>query len=76
MGDVRGRQKNLMSQFLSDDQGQATVEYILILSFAAVVSVALAKVILGSVDSGITRVGGQLEKDMKTGRISTSVWNN
>lgn len=58
------------------ERGQATVEYVLILSLTVATAIGLAKGILGAVDSGILRLGGQLEKDLKTGRAPLNVWIN
>jgi len=72
MGGFRG----FIRAFLKDDRGQATTEYILILSASVFVAVGLAKVILGTLDSGILRLGAQLEQDLKTGRAPLLVWQN
>lgn len=59
-----------------DDQGQATVEYILILGMVTTVAVSLTRAILGALDRGVLSLGAQLEKDLKTGRVQISVWKN
>ncbi len=62
--------------FREEDSGQATVEYILLLSFCVVLAVALTRGILGALDRGVLRLGGQLEKDLKSGRAPLGVWSN
>jgi len=56
--------------------GQATVEYILLLSIVVLGSVFLIKGIVTSLDDAVTVVGGKLEKQLKTGRDPISVWRN
>jgi Flp pilus assembly pilin Flp len=73
--DVRGIRKTL-SLFLRDDSGQAFTEYLLLLSIAVVGAAALARAIMDVLDKGILKLGGQLEKDLKTGRAPLSVWKN
>lgn len=64
------------AQFLRDEEGQALTEYLLILSVSIVGAGALARGILAALDKGILRFGGQLEKDLKTGRAPLNVWKN
>ncbi|OFZ19712.1 MAG: hypothetical protein A2X94_16795 [Bdellovibrionales bacterium GWB1_55_8] len=68
------RRNGALDRLLQDDRGQATVEYILILSVAVVAAGAMARGLLGVVDRGILRFGGQLEKDLKTGRMNSGLW--
>ena len=56
--------------------GQATVEYILLLSFVVVACVGMTRAILGGIDRGVLRVGGGLEKQLKTGRAPGGIWSN
>lgn len=56
--------------------GQGTVEYILILAVVVIGSVALSRTILNALDKGILKLGGQLEKDLKSGRLPLRVWSN
>lgn len=63
-------------EFWKDERGQGTVEYILILSAVVLGAVQLARGFLTILDQGILRLGGQLEKDLKTGRAPLSVWQN
>jgi Flp pilus assembly pilin Flp len=65
----------LATRLLRDEGGQATVEYILILSAAIVGAGALSRKILQTIDKGVLRLGGQLEKDLKTGRAPVDIWN-
>lgn len=50
-----------------DENGQGTVEYLLILSATVVGASALVKSILNTLDRGVLRLGSTLEKDLKTG---------
>ena len=63
-------------QFALDEQGQGTVEYVLILSVSAVAATTLARKILTTIDAGVLRLGSVLEQDLKTGRLSLSAWGN
>jgi len=58
---------------MRDERGQATTEYILILSFAVVGASAIARGIIGGIDKGILRLGAELERDLKSGRLSHRV---
>jgi len=58
------------------EEAQGTVEYILILSVVVVGASQLMKLIIQSIDRGVLRLGGDLEKDLKTGRAPVSVWKN
>ncbi len=60
----------------ADESGQGTTEYILILSVALTSAVALTRGILGVLDRGILRVGGALEKDLKSGKMPVGFWKN
>lgn len=59
-----------------DEGGQATVEYILILSAVVTGAIALSRRLLKGIDTGILTLGGQLEKDLKTGRAPLGIWEN
>jgi Flp pilus assembly pilin Flp len=63
-------------RFVRDDSGQATLEYILILSATVVGAAAISRSIITAVDRGILNLGAQLEKDLRTGRIPVNVWKN
>lgn len=75
MGGSQGFSGFLRS-LMKDDDGQATVEYILLLTFTISGTVGLAKVILGAIDRGVLRFGAQLEMDLKTGRTDLRAWQN
>ena len=64
------------SKLLLDQNGQGTVEYLVILSASAVGAIQLGKKILLSLDNGILFLGAQLERDLKTGRAPLDVWQN
>lgn len=69
-------ESNFVRRLRNDESGQAVTEYILILSAAVIGAAALARTLLGVLDQGILRLGGQLEKDLKTGRAPLNVWRN
>lgn len=71
-----GAAKASVRAFLADESGQAMTEYILLLSVIVVGASSLARGILKVMDQGILRLGGQLEKDLKTGRSPLSAWKN
>lgn len=75
MGGFRGF-SGLLRSLLEDDSGQATTEYILLLTFTIVGTAGFARVILTAIDRGILRLGAQLEMDLKTGRADLSAWKN
>jgi hypothetical protein len=60
----------------SEESGQGTVEYVLILSVTVVGASQLARQILKALDNGVLRLGAELEKDLKSGRAPVSVWEN
>ncbi|HUP57360.1 MAG TPA: hypothetical protein VM598_07910 [Bdellovibrionota bacterium] len=62
--------------FLRDDSGQATLEYILILSASVLGAAAISRAIINALDKGILYLGAQLEKDLRTGRVPVDVWKN
>lgn len=72
----RSRALRFAARLLSDEGGQATVEYMLILSASVVGAGLMSRKIIQAIDSGIATLGGQLEKDLKTGRAPLSVWQN
>ena len=59
-----------------DQRGQATVEYILILSVTILGAAGLSRAIVGAFDSGILRFGAALEQDLRTGRSPLDIWKN
>ena len=61
---------------LKDESGQATLEYILLLLVVFSLALGLSKTFTTNLDSSMRRLGGQLEKDLKTGRAPVSVWQN
>jgi len=63
-------------RFLSDESGQTTVEYILLLTLTISVSGLILKKITGLLDDGIVKLGAQLELDLKTGRMPSDAWKN
>lgn len=80
---INNRALNLLSQsralylrFLQDESGQATVEYIVILSATVFGVLQLTKQIVSALDTGVLRIGAVLEQDLKTGRADLNVWQN
>lgn len=67
---------NFLVKFYRDEDGQAVIEYVLVLSATLVAAGLLARGILSALDSGVLKLGGQLEKDLKTGRAPLSVYQN
>ena len=63
-------------KFLAEEDGQAITEYILILSACIFGASTLARGILKALDNGVLKLGGQLEKDLKSGRAPLSAWQN
>ena len=61
---------------IRDEEGQGTVEYILILSVCVVGAAEFGRGVLKILDKGILRLGGQIEKDLKSGRAPLHVWSN
>ncbi len=74
MWDVRA--EKFLSALYNDERGQSITEYMLLLSAVVVGAGALARAIMSALDKGILTLGGQLEKDLKTGRAPLSVWKN
>lgn len=70
------KQGSLLARFLRDDSGQATLEYILILSVSVFGAAAISRSIITALDRGILHLGAELEKDLRTGRIPVDVWKN
>jgi hypothetical protein len=61
---------------LDDERGQGITEYVLILSFSIATSVLFARLIKAGIDRGILVFGGELERDLKTGRTQLGAWKN
>lgn len=60
----------------SDQSGQGTLEYLLILSLVILGVAQMNRRLIDVVDRVVLRVGAELEKDLKTGRAPLSVWSN
>jgi len=67
---------HFLSNLYLDENGQGTVEYILIISVIVVGAAQIRKQVLKALDKGLLRIGSQIEKDIKTGRAPLSVWEN
>ncbi len=61
---------------LKKEGGQAVLEYVLILSLALGAAVTLARGVREALDSGVLKLGAQLEKDLRTGRAPAHVFKN
>lgn len=61
-------------KLLKEEDGQGTVEYILLLSAIVVISTQAAKQILKVFDTGVLWLGGTLEKDLRTGKAGIGIW--
>lgn len=70
------RGKQFLARLAREDSGQGTVEYILLLSITVGGVATLTRGILKAIDNSILGLGGQLERDLKTGRASLSAWKN
>lgn len=73
---MAGTVRNFLVRFFRDEDGQAVIEYVLVLSATLVAAGLLARGILNALDSGVLKLGGQLEKDLKTGRAPLTVYQN
>lgn len=67
---------SLGSRFLRDERGQATTEYILLLSFIGVFSGVFGRRMLKTITDSILKFNTELEKDLKTGRTPLRAWRN
>ena len=64
------------SRLIGDDSGQAVTEYILILSITVGLTATFSRKILTGINKGVQALGAGLEQQLKTGRVSISVWKN
>lgn len=58
----------IIKNFIINEEGQAITEYILLLSLIVVAFSGFKKIFFNSLDLGIRKLGGTLEKDLRTGR--------
>lgn len=68
--------QKIVHQFYECQAGQATTEYVLILGAATFAAIGLTRAIIGVLDRGVLKLGGQLEKDLKSGREPLHAWKN
>ena len=61
---------------VGNEDGQAIVEYVLLISLLFTVSVGFSRRILSSLDGSITIFNATLEKDLRTGRADVRFWEN
>ena len=62
-------------QHIRSRSGQATVEYILILSVTVGLASLLVRGVIGTLDSGVLYLGANLERDLQTGRMPVELWH-
>jgi len=62
--------------FIQDESGQSTVEYLLILSVCVLGVGSMVRQIRNIFDTATLRIGAVLEQDLKSGRAPLSVWSN
>jgi len=70
------RFRSALARFVSDENGQGTLEYVLLLTFCIISAGALFRRMMEMMDSGFQIFGAQLERDLKSGRSPLSVWKN
>ena len=58
------------------EAGQATIEYVIIMTAAVTVAITLGRSLLKVFDSGLLKLGAQVERDLKTGRGELDIWKN
>lgn len=68
--------RQVLGKWVRDESGQGLTEYVLLLSFAIATAVAVARSLRSAIDRGILIFGGELEKDLKTGRTQLGAWKN
>src|SRR5688572_28923900 len=61
-------------RFWADEEGQGTIEYVLILAFTVIGSSALVRAVVEALDRGVLTIGAALETDLKTGRLPVNFW--
>lgn len=54
--------------------GQATIEYILLLTVVVFLTSLVSKGLQGTWQKGISGLGGSLERALKTGRLPVHAW--
>jgi Flp pilus assembly pilin Flp len=62
--------------FYQDESGQAITEYVLLLSMTLTGAVLMARGLISVINTSTLLLGGQLEKDLKTGRADLGLWSN
>ena len=68
--------RSIWLDLLLEEDGQGLTEYVLILSFAIATAVLLARSMRAALDRGVLLFGGELERDLKTGRTQLGAWKN
>ncbi|MFN7685810.1 MAG: hypothetical protein ACK5QT_10420 [Oligoflexia bacterium] len=70
------RLKNSVCDLIFQEEGQGITEYVLILGFSITLAVLFARGLKTAIERGILVLGGELEKDLKTGRTQLGAWKN
>ncbi len=60
----------------SKQSGQAIVEYILLLAFIVGTASFATKTLIQQLDKTTVRIGGNLERALKSGRAHVRIWKN
>lgn len=66
----------IMMAHKKKNEGQAVVEYLLLLSIVGLFSLTLQKGLITTFIGSLEYLGGELQKDLKTGRASLGIWKN
>ncbi|RYZ73313.1 MAG: hypothetical protein EOP09_02090 [Proteobacteria bacterium] len=63
-------------RILANQSGQGTLEYILLLIIVIAGAATFTGRLVSKVDDQLLTVGGQLERQLKTGRANVNTWRN
>jgi Flp pilus assembly pilin Flp len=72
----KGRERGLFRRFIEEEEGQGTVEYILLLAFIVMGVGAFLSLFIGAFDRGLLVIGGALEGNLESGRMPLDQWND
>jgi Flp pilus assembly pilin Flp len=62
--------KNLLQQFIQEEEGQSTVEYMLLISVVVIAIVAAAYVFLDPFKAGVENLAEDIEGGLNSGTIA------